>query len=103
MNAVSCGYIFKKVPFFKLTFLRITSEPSSRKRLCISQTGKWQTPSSAENSNTPQYDFFEFCGLLIMKVIGYEIFNLANSARADDGMIILFPLLTSGFPMNAGE
>ena len=38
-----------------------------------------------------------------MKVIGYEIFNLASSANADDGRIILFPLLTSGFPINAGE
>jgi len=27
----------------------------------------------------------------------------ASSARAEDGKIILFPLFTSGFPMNAGE
>ena len=63
----------------------------------------WQLPSSAENSRTPQYDFLAIYGLLIKNVIGYEIFNLASSFNADEGRIILFPLLTSFFPIKAGE
>ena len=38
-----------------------------------------------------------------MNVMGYDILSLANSFRAEDGKMILFPLLTSGFPINAGE
>ena len=71
--------------------------------MSIIHKGIWQFPSSAENSRTPQYDFFPTYGLLIKNVIGYEIFNLANSFKAEDGRIILFPLFTSFFPINAGE
>lgn len=38
-----------------------------------------------------------------MNIIGYEILNLANSCNADEGIIILLPLLISDFPKNAGE
>ena len=91
------------VPFCKVTFLRMTSAPSSRNRLSIIQVGIWHTPSSAENSRTPQYDFFAIYGLLIINIIGYEIFRRASSWSAELGIMILLPLLSSGFPMKAGE
>ena len=87
MNAVSWGAILMKVPFYRFILRRMISEPSSRHRLFIIHTGMWTMPSSAENSRTPQKDFIPICELEIMKVIGYWMFSLASSCKADVGMM----------------
>ena len=87
INAVSCGAILINVPFYRFILRKIISLPSSRHRLFIIQTGMWTIPSSAENSSTPQKDFIPIYELDIMKVIGYWMFNLASSCRADVGMM----------------
>ena len=63
-------------------FLKIISEPSSTHKLFIIQMGMWHMPSSAENSNTPQYVLMPIYEFEIMKVIGYWMRNLASSCNA---------------------
>ena len=110
-NVLVCGCSLTYVPFGSDADLNCTTSPSLRERFCIIQYGMYTMPSSATNSNTPQWNACKESGavdsdpeptgaaepevpergLEISNSMGYWILNEASASSADGGRIHLSP------------
>ena len=61
---------FTYVPFGNVVYENFTMSPSPKSKFCIIQYGRYTTPSSATNSNTPQCVLFRSLAFVTSNNIG---------------------------------